>query len=51
MHGDGDSPRRVSGIDQNMMAADDPVDGKSRVCERLDDALAADDRQLVAAHT
>ena len=50
MNRNGDGSRRIIGIDENVMTADNSIDEKACSRENLDDTLAADDRQLAAAH-
>jgi hypothetical protein len=42
--------RRVTGIDENVMTADNSIDDKALSYESLDDTLTIDDRQLAASH-
>ena len=50
MNRNGYGTRRVIGIDEYMMTADNSIDEKACSRESLDDTLAVDDRQLAAAH-
>ena len=50
MNRNGYRTRRVIGIDENVMAADDSIDEKAGSGESLDDTLTVDDGKLAAAH-
>jgi len=50
MNRNGYRTRRVVGIDENVMTADNSIDEKACSRESLNDTLTADDRKLSAAH-
>lgn len=50
MNRNGYRTRRVTGIDEDVMTADNSIDEEARSRESLDDTLAVDGWKLSAAH-